>query len=80
MLVYTVEDTGPGMDEGEVDLVFEPFYQVSQTVGYKTPGTGLGLSISRQVAAMLGATIDIASEKGRGTLLTVRIPLTTPHA
>ncbi len=51
-VVFEVEDTGPGIPEGELSRVFDPFYRV---VGSGQGGSGLGLAIVRRAAARLGA-------------------------
>ena len=69
-LVVRVADTGIGLTEEQRRRMFEPFY----TTKGRGRGTGLGLSICRELAQGLGGRIDVASEPGRGTTLTVRLP------
>ena len=66
-----VEDTGVGMDAEALERVFEPYFST------KTTGTGLGLPIARRNIEVNQGTVSVASEKGRGTTVTVRLPLTT---
>nr|HPQ65902.1 PAS domain S-box protein [bacterium] len=66
--VVTVTDNGVGMDEHELPRVFEPFYS-----GKKT-GTGLGLALSKELTELHGGSIEISSEKGKGTAVTVVLP------
>ena len=68
-MIIEVEDTGVGMDEEALARVFEPYFST------KTTGTGLGLPIARRNIELNGGTIDVESEKGRGTLVTIRLPL-----
>ena len=68
-VVLTVADTGPGMDEDALARVFEPYFST------KTTGTGLGLPIARRNIELNGGTIDVRSEKGRGTAVTMRLPV-----
>ncbi|MEA5417845.1 ATP-binding protein [Spirulina sp. CCNP1310] len=70
----TVEDTGPGIQADEINLLFEPFVQSSS--GHKsTEGTGLGLSISREYVQLLTGEIHVDSEVGQGSRFTVILPL-----
>jgi signal transduction histidine kinase len=64
-----LEDTGFGMDEEALDRVFEPYFST------KTTGTGLGLPIARRNIELSGGTIAVESEKGRGTAVTMRLPM-----
>jgi len=64
-----VEDTGPGIPEGERERVFDRFYQIP---GRDSPGCGLGLAIAREIAALHHATISIGvPANGRGTAASV---------
>ncbi len=63
-----VEDTGIGMDAEALGRVFEPYFST------KTTGTGLGLPIARRNIELSGGQIDVESEKGRGTAVTIRLP------
>jgi len=71
----SVEDDGIGMDEETQHKVFEAFTQADTSTTREYGGTGLGLAISRQYIDMMGGTISIESEVGRGTKITVNIPL-----
>ena len=68
-IALTVADTGVGMDEDALNRVFEPYFST------KTTGTGLGLPIARRNVELSGGTIEVASTKGRGTVVTVRLPV-----
>jgi signal transduction histidine kinase len=68
-VVLTVTDTGVGMDEEALARVFEPYFST------KTTGTGLGLPIARRNIELSGGAIDVRSAKGRGTTVTVRLPV-----
>ncbi|WP_127792441.1 cell wall metabolism sensor histidine kinase WalK [Agromyces sp. LHK192] len=74
VVVVTVRDTGIGMEPTDVDRVFEPYFRGSAAVDSGIPGTGLGLGIVRHIVDAHAGTIEIASELGSGTLVTVRIP------
>ncbi len=62
-------DTGPGIDAETLGRIFEPFYTT------KPDGTGLGLAITRKIIESHGGTLLVESEPGRGTTVTVRLPL-----
>ncbi len=61
-----VEDTGIGIPENEIDLVFSEFYQVERQ-SVRQEGLGLGLSIVKRIAALLDVPLSIDSKEGRGT-------------
>jgi signal transduction histidine kinase/DNA-binding NarL/FixJ family response regulator len=71
--VVEVEDTGPGMDEQEVADLFTAFRQGA--AGVDKGGTGLGLNLSRHIAQALGGDLVVASAKGRGTTVRLRLPM-----
>ena len=75
MLKITVEDTGTGMTEEEQQLVFGAFERLSNSA--TKDGFGLGLSIVQRIVKMLGGTIRLESEKGKGSRFTVEIPVKT---
>ena len=66
----TIEDTGPGMPAGEVEKVFQPFYRKERRRG----GFGVGLTIVKRLSDRFGWPIEMTSEVGRGTRVTVRFP------
>jgi signal transduction histidine kinase len=66
-----IEDTGCGISEENLTRVFDPFF-TTKPVGQ---GTGLGLSVSYSIVAKHGGQIEVASEVGRGTRFTVRLPI-----
>jgi signal transduction histidine kinase len=69
-LVLRVIDNGPGLGPDALGRLFEPFY----TTKGRGKGTGLGLAICRELTSSLGGRIEGASEPGRGTTFTVRLP------
>lgn len=73
-LAIEVEDTGPGLEVGEIDSIFDLFTQSS--AGRKaSEGTGLGLAISHQFTQLLHGEIDIDSKEGQGTVVKFQIPI-----
>jgi PAS domain S-box-containing protein len=73
-LLLTVEDSGSGIPDDKVERIFDEYYQVDQT-GAQRAGLGLGLAIVREVARLLGYSVAVTSQLGRGTTVRVRIPL-----
>ena len=75
MIDIDVWDNGVGIPPDQVDLVFEHFHQVGdESLHTGQGGLGLGLAISRQLARMMRGDIFVASEVGRGSRFTVRLP------
>lgn len=69
-----VSDTGIGIAPEEQDKIFERFYRVDKSRSKARGGTGLGLAIVKHAAAFHHASIEVDSELGRGTTVTVRFP------
>ncbi len=67
---FVVEDTGVGIEEGELTRIFEPFHRVV-TPDRLVEGTGLGLTITQRLIAALDARLSVTSQKGRGSTFTV---------
>lgn len=69
-----VLDTGIGIPPGQIQAIFEDFYQVEQQHGDKREGMGLGLSIVRRLSGLLGHPVDVQSEPGRGSCFAITVP------
>ena len=78
--LVSVEDTGQGIPPGEHEMVFEEFYQVGNPERDRSKGLGLGLSIVRRLCRLLGIDVDLHSEVGRGTRVTLSLPLNAQGA
>ncbi|SAL71956.1 ATP-binding protein [Caballeronia telluris] len=74
-VVLAVSDSGIGMTPQQQAKLFAPFVQVHDVRTERFGGTGLGLSICRRLVTMMGGTIEVASEPGRGSRFTVRLVL-----
>ena len=74
LLEFYVEDTGIGMTKDDLRNVFERFNRTKLSEEKKISGTGLGLAISKNLVEMLGGTMWVTSESGKGTRFTFEIP------
>jgi len=73
-LVISVSDTGIGIPKEALDTIFDEFQQVEGSE-QKQKGTGLGLAITKQYTELVGGTIAVESEVGKGTTFTIQIPV-----
>jgi signal transduction histidine kinase len=71
---FAVADTGIGMTAEQQAKLFEEFTQADSLTARRYGGTGLGLAISRKLARMMGGDVTVASEPGKGSVFTVRLP------
>lgn len=69
---YSVKDTGSGIDAGEVEKIFDRFYQVE---GTKPKGSGIGLALTKAFIELHGGDISVSSEPGKGSEFTVTFPI-----
>ena len=72
-IAFDVRDTGIGMTPEEISIALQPFGQLDGGLNRRHEGTGLGLPLARSLVELNGGTLDIRSEKGRGTTVTVRL-------
>ncbi|WP_336985653.1 MASE1 domain-containing protein [Altererythrobacter aquiaggeris] len=79
-LAIAIEDTGIGIDPARIAAIFGQFEQADKTTSRRFGGTGLGLAISRQLAELLGGTLEAASPGPSGSRFELRIPLVVPAA
>lgn len=75
MLTISIADKGIGMSKEEQKHVFDKFYRVQSGNVHNTKGFGLGLSYAREIVQLHKGQIDIESEKGEGTTVTITLPM-----
>lgn len=73
--VVTIEDDGPGLPEGELEIVFEPFQRGERSRNRETGGAGLGLTVARQAARASGGDVVLQRREGGGLRARLHIPL-----
>ena len=77
-LRFIVSDNGQGMSSEFVEKIFEPFSRETNSMTNKIQGTGLGMSITKSIVDLMGGTIDIQSELGKGSVFTVDLIFSVP--
>ncbi|MGQ3295032.1 MAG: response regulator, partial [Shinella sp.] len=75
-IVIRVEDTGAGIPTEKMESIFEKFSQVDSSSTRRHEGTGLGLAITDGLTRLFGGTLEATSEIGRGSVFTLRLPMT----
>jgi len=74
----SVRDSGVGIPEEKLDVIFEPFVQVERSLTSPSEGAGLGLAISRDLARAMGGDLYVESRVGEGSLFTFELPRANP--
>ncbi|MBK8048028.1 MAG: hypothetical protein IPK16_13370 [Anaerolineales bacterium] len=74
----TVWDTGIGISEEQKACLFQPFTQVDQRLARAYEGIGLGLALAKRIVDLLGGSIELKSEVGKGSRFTVTLPQNMP--
>jgi signal transduction histidine kinase len=75
-----VEDTGGGIPEDRLTMIFEPFVQLGRSFVSQPEGTGLGLAISRDLARGMGGDVSVTSQVGVGSRFTVSLRRAAPSS
>ena len=73
-----VVDTGIGIPQEQIDRIYDPFWQLERPNTRRVGGTGLGLSVSRRYTRLLRGELNVESNPGAGTIVTVSLPLNIP--
>jgi signal transduction histidine kinase len=71
---FTVWDNGIGIEEKNIDKLFQPFIQLDSSLSRSYAGTGLGLSLVKRLAELHGGYVKVTSEIGKGSRFTVSLP------
>ena len=74
---FRITDTGAGIPEDKLPVIFDPFVQVESGHSRSREGSGLGLTISRRLARLMGGDLTVASEFGKGSTFTLWLPADT---
>ncbi|WP_169727924.1 PAS domain-containing hybrid sensor histidine kinase/response regulator [Desulfovibrio inopinatus] len=77
-LLFTVRDTGIGIDDADISRIFDAFNQAETSFKRAYQGAGLGLSITKKLVQLLDGTLTISNEPGVGTTIYINIPFTSP--
>ena len=73
--VLLVSDDGPGIAPADQERIFERYYRVDKSRSRQLGGTGLGLAIVKNAVRLHGGTVSVDSEPGKGSVFTVRLPV-----
>jgi signal transduction histidine kinase/CheY-like chemotaxis protein len=74
-IVFSVADTGIGIAKEDQSRIFEEFSQIEHPLQRRVKGTGLGLPLSKRLAELLGGSLQVESEPGKGSIFSARIPV-----
>ncbi|MCL2500308.1 MAG: transporter substrate-binding domain-containing protein [Defluviitaleaceae bacterium] len=74
ILIVSISDTGQGMTEAQIKMIGDEYTRFNQEANRSTEGTGLGMSITKNLICLMGGEIAVESEKGKGSVFTVRLP------
>jgi two-component system, OmpR family, phosphate regulon sensor histidine kinase PhoR len=77
LVVLTFEDTGIGIAADDVPRIFDPYFRSQAARESSTPGTGLGMGIVRDIVEQHGGSLEVHSEQGTGTTVTITLPADT---
>ncbi|MDR6379209.1 signal transduction histidine kinase/ActR/RegA family two-component response regulator [Paraburkholderia caledonica] len=76
LLSFIVSDTGPGVPQAQIPLIFEEFTQLDSSRTRRFEGAGMGLAIVQGLVRLFGGSVEVSSMVGEGTTFTVTIPVT----
>lgn len=73
-LILAVQDNGIGMTDEQQSLIFDAYTQASHSISSQFGGTGLGMTITKQITELMGGSIRVKSEEGKGTIFVIAMP------
>ncbi|MGD0909747.1 MAG: ATP-binding protein [Candidatus Acidiferrales bacterium] len=73
-IAFHIADKGPGIEESELKYIFDRFYR-GRGHRHRVPGTGMGLPIAKAIVEAHGGTIEVSSQKGKGSVFTFTLPI-----
>lgn len=76
-IIFIIKDTGKGIAPEQLNRIFEPFYQTDYALNRGWEGAGIGLAVAKNFAKLLGGSIEVVSQVGKGSTFTIKIPLRT---
>ncbi len=79
-MTFSVSDTGIGIAEEFHQAIFQDFVQIDSPIQKRLRGTGLGLSLSKRLAELLGGSVALRSEAGKGSIFSVTVPQRLPDS
>ena len=79
MALFEIEDSGIGIDDADINRIFLPFERGSNTLSGPENGTGLGLTIAKMLTEVMGGTLTVDSQPGRGSLFRIQLFLPEVH-
>ncbi|MBP1908613.1 signal transduction histidine kinase [Methanolobus bombayensis] len=74
-ILFSVRDTGIGIDPEKLETIFYPFVQIDGSISRRYNGTGLGLALTKKLVKMHGGNIWVESETGKGSNFIFKIPV-----
>ena len=77
-VTFAVSDTGIGIAENDIEIIWQEFGQIANAIQAKVKGTGLGLPLSKKLAELLGGSVAVNSAIGRGSRFSVTVPRVFP--
>ena len=78
-LIVEIKDTGVGMQEDELNKIFNPYYQVKHSISLNSIGTGIGLSMVSGIIRLHKGNIEVKSTQGRGSVFILKLPFGKKH-
>jgi len=79
-ITFAVADTGIGISESDLRIIFEEFAQIDSSMQRQVKGTGLGLPLSKKLAELLGGRVEVESVVGQGSVFKLIVPTVWPEA